>query len=92
MTSIGISRTSSELTLHTCAACGQHVWQSYGKHLNREAVLESLRHAPAPEPSIRRRPRTRRTPPEPVAPATEAVRPAELQRLLGDFRVHGTSS
>ncbi len=34
----------SLLSLHTCAACGQHVWHREGQPLDRAALLAAVRH------------------------------------------------
>lgn len=34
----------SLLSLHTCAACGQHIWHRDGQPLDRAALLAAVRH------------------------------------------------
>ena len=34
----------SLLSLHTCAACGRHVWHREGQPLDRAALLAAVRH------------------------------------------------
>ena len=43
MTGIEVSRTGSHLSLHTCAACGQHAWRRDGQALARSGLLAAVR-------------------------------------------------
>ena len=82
MTSIAVEQGSSSLRLHSCPSCGRHGWRSDGTDVDRPALLDALRVQRAAKPKR----------PEPVRAASESSRRAELQRLLSDFTVHGTSS
>ena len=84
MTSIAVEQGSSTLRLHSCPACGRHAWRSDGVEVDRPALLDALRVA-------RQAPKAKR-PAAPRVATGEGGRRAELQRMLSEFQVHGTSS
>ena len=83
MTSIAVEQGSTAVVLHSCPSCGQHVWESEGQEVDRPALLDALRVERAAKPQRR-----------PAAPRVQAdtSKRAELQRMLAEFKVHGTSS
>ena len=83
MTSIAVEQGTASVVLHSCPSCGRHVWASEGVRVERSALLEALRTEPAAKPT--------RRPAAPRVPA-ETSRRTELQRMLADFQVHGTTS
>ncbi len=85
MNSIAVEQGSSSVVLHSCPSCGSHVWASGGVQVDRPALLDALRTEPSAKP--RRRPAA-------AAPRVKAEtsRREELQRMLAEFQVHGTTS
>ncbi len=86
MTSIAVEHAASALSLHSCPSCGRHRWLSDGAEVDQPTVLAALR--------VDRKPSAAKRRPAPAAPARldEVGRRAELQRMLGGFTVHGTTS
>ncbi|MDP9497324.1 MAG: hypothetical protein M3P46_06620 [Actinomycetota bacterium] len=84
MTSIAVEQGASSLRLHSCPACGRHAWRSDGVEVDRPALLDALR--------VERTVKAKRPAAPPRVATGEGGRRAELQRMLSDFQVHGTSS
>lgn len=76
MTAIEV--TAGTLSLHSCAACGRHLWERDGRPVERAEVLASVQRLPASRPTPR---------PAPV-PAAQR-RNQELRDMLGSFTVLG---
>lgn len=91
MTVIGVDQGDVGLRLHSCPSCGQHSWRSGDREVDRAEVLDALR--VAREHARRRQVAARApAPAAAAAPPDELTRREELQRLLGGFTVHGTTS
>lgn len=82
MTSIGVEQPTASLRLCSCPSCGRHSWYSGGREVERAEVLAALRAERPAAPA-------RRTPP---VDADERARRQDLQRMLGGFTVHGSTS
>ncbi len=97
MTTIQVTQPQSEgsatLTLHTCSACGSHVWEREGERLDRGSLLgvvrERLAEGPAPRVPAPRAARPTRVVLPDAAPS--APKPsAEVEERLARFVPHGS--
>ena len=95
MTRIEVARGGSSLTLHSCSACGCHVWERDGEAVDRSQLLQSVRTHVQENPSVPGRRRTRPVPAPRQAPAADTAAQArrrradEMRSMLGGFTVHG---
>ena len=95
MTRIEVARGGSSLTLHSCSACGCHVWERDGEAVDRSQLLQSVRTHVQENPSVPGRRRTRPVPAARQAPAGDNAvqarrrRADEMRSMLGGFTVHG---
>lgn len=92
----GLAAPTSTLALHTCASCGNHVWERDGMEVAHDQVLDAVKarvaEGPLPRASSTRKPKDRRasaSPPRAVPPPRPSV-PDEVQERLKEFRPHGT--
>lgn len=91
MTKIEVTQPNGEgrtLALHSCSACGRHLWERDGAVLERAEVLNVVKLRVADGPAARvprpRAPRASRA--RFVPPAATASPPARL----AEFTIHGT--